>query len=281
MKAFRFTEHRINALIALARFEYLTTDQFLRLGVSSSESNLSNRVLRPLKAVSPKLIEHYNQGQERGAWGLYYLTRHGAEFAAAEMERPLKSVRWPKSKLKNDKPFRDFEHRRGTIWCIIELYLYCQKHRLTLDFVRTYYQGTGAQRGKIKFTSDTLGRLRDGTDIEPDLLFRFTTKDDESRLFALEFHRGNDLGRITEQLALNAQAIEDEVFSDRFDHPNYNFVLSVYEDERTLKNALKRLRTMPDFEPFAPGFAFCSLDILKDDFAKAWLRLDGSPYPLF
>jgi len=281
MKGLRFTQHRINALIALARFEYLTTDQFLRLGVSSNESNLSNRVLKPLKTVSPKLIEHYNQGQERGVWGLYYLSKSGAEFAAAEMGRPLSSIRWPKSKLQNNKRFRDFEHRRGTIWCIIEFYLYCQKHGLALDFVKTYYQGTGAQRGKIKFTPDTQRHLKNGVEIEPDLLLKFTMRDEKKRVFALEFHRGNDSGRVIEQLMLNAQAISDEVFSKRSENSSLSMVLSVYEDENTLKNVLKHLRRISDFQPFAPGFAFCTLDALKADFSKAWIKLDGSPYSLF
>ena len=274
MKFVNLTPHRMAALKALGRYQYLTLDQFLRLGISSNKSNLTNRVLIPLRDNKPALVNYVKRGAMKR--DVYCLTKRGAQEVATQMN--VESIRYPIDGVQFN---RDFEHREGAIDFQIGLDQWSKQTETPIEFIHAYYIGTGSQKGKEKFKSQTDFILGNGDRFVPDLTFRMTMNDGESRLFAFEYHRGNDTGKILKQLLNHTMALQEGILSDHYRHPYANFVLSVYEQENVLKSMLERLDEVADFDAFAPCFLFGTIDGVSDNFPEPWFNWKGSEMPFF
>ena len=197
MKFVNLTPHRMAALKALGRYQYLTLDQFLRIGISSNKSNLTNRVLIPLRDNKPALVKYVKRGAMKR--DVYCLTKRGAQEVATQTN--VESIRYSLDGVQYN---RDFEHREGTIDFQIALDQWSKQTETPIEFVHAYYIGTGAQKGKEgKFKSQTDFILGNGDRFVPDLAFQLTMNDGESRLFAFEYHRG----MIAEKFSSNCSII--------------------------------------------------------------------------
>ncbi|MEM6820329.1 MAG: hypothetical protein AAF558_00110 [Verrucomicrobiota bacterium] len=267
MDSLNLTRHRLSAIKGLARYQYLTLEQFLRLNVSTSKSNLSNRVLIPLRNNRPALV----QCNKRGAMkeDVYCLTKRGA--TEAELQMGISPVYYPKDGIQYE---RDFEHRTGTIDFMIALDQWAASHDSTVEFIHTYFQGTGSQQGACKFQRATEFTLRNRRKFVPDATFRLHMSDHEKRLFVFEYHRGNDSGRIEAQLLQHTQALAEGLVSDHYEHPFAHFVLSIYEQESTKAAVMSRLRKLAAFQPFSDCFLFQTLPSLAHSFSKGWKTLE-------
>ena len=266
MKFVRLTPYRFAALEALSKFTFLVPHQFLRLGITTNRQNLTRSVLKPLRAKPHALVDYGNVGP----FHVYCLSKRGAMEMANHWE--VETVPYPTDGVQYSK---DFDHRLGTVDFLIELHDWANRCGATVDFQHVYFNGTGAQRSKLKYVASTRHQLPGGF-IESDVDFQLTLPSGKSVLCVFEYHRGNYVKRIVEQLERHMTALHEGVVSERYEFGESNLVLSVYEHEVTMKTVVGRLRVWPKFQPFRELFQFAALDALKADFSGSWLTLAGS-----
>ena len=276
MKPLTMTENRTRALKALGFFQYLVLEQFLRLGITTDKSNLTKRVLQPLRQAA--LVEC----KKRSATDedIYCLKKRGAELLAEIQGIDAEGIIWPKDGVQYSI---DARHRKLTIDFLISLKLWADAGGGEIDFIAAYYQKRGAQRQKGKkpcyaVTRHWIGKTKEV--FEPDLEFRIQMGR-ESRLFAFEFHAGRDALKIVGQLMLHTTAIKAGTLSKHHDHPFSNYVLSVYHHAPTMRSVQARLAAMTEFAPFRSHFLLNTLEALQRQFSEGWQDVGGQPVDLF
>lgn len=267
MKFVRLTPYRFAALEALARYTFLVPPQFLRLGITTNRQNLNRSVLIPLRSKPHALIDYGNVGP----FHVYCLSKRGAMEIARQWQ--VESVPYPNEGVQFSK---DLNHRVGTVDFLIELHDWAEQNAIVVDFYHTYFQGAGAQRGVLKYVSATRHQLPHGF-IESDIDLKLTFPDKHSALCVVEIHRGHHVKRIIDQLERHMIALHHGVVSERYEARESNLVLSVYENEATMKSVMGRLSAWPKFQAFREFFYFATLDCLKEDFRGAWSSISTSP----
>lgn len=276
MKTLHMTENRLRSLQALGFFQCLTLEQFLTLGITTDKSNLTKRVLHPLRDASPALVEC----KKRSATDedIYCLKGKGAELLAEHLGISPEKVVWPKDGIQFTI---DARHRRLTIDFLIALKRWSGSVGAQIDFVAPYYQKRGAQKGKGKKPCFAVTRHWIGKEVfEPDLELRLQMGS-ESRLFAFELHAGRDAGKIVDQLMGHTRAIKAGTLSKHYDHPFANYVLSVYDHLPTMRGVEARLGATEKFSPYRSHFLFNTLETLLAQFSTGWHLVDGAPVGLF
>lgn len=263
MKFIRITPNRRKALYALARFNYLTKAQFLRLGITTDQSNLASRVLRPLTNQPDPLVQVANVGSTH----VFALTRSGAEMMAEQLE--VENVFYPPNGIQY---LRDFEHRVGTVDFLIQLWRYAKSTGTPPDFLHAYFHNGCSEQSR--FIAATRHEIGHGLFTEADLEFRLN-----SHLYVFEFHRQNRTGRIYQQLEFHRVALQKGTIAEHYHHPHPPMILSVYENAATRDSVMNRLRVDAPFKPFFSCFAFAVMKDVLEDLSGAWLRLDDSPTP--
>lgn len=83
------------ALFALSKFRFLTTPQFLRLGLSKNDKSLREKTLTPL--ANRKLIEIKRFGM--GLPNIHCLTEKGAKLLSDIYSQPIEDFPFPKGKV--------------------------------------------------------------------------------------------------------------------------------------------------------------------------------------
>lgn len=258
----QLTQYRLNLLVHLARFNYLTKKQMLYLGITTDQSNLTKRVLKPL--IESNQIFCANVG---GTY-LFALTSSGAETASKILMTP--NVYFPPHGIQFMK---DLRHRCGCIDVMIRLHQHCEQQGSQIEFLHTYYHN-GSSRAS-KFVPKTRHQVQGNLFTEADIEFMLTDDNRKRSLFVFEYHRGHRADRIHTQLSYHRIAIALNVLKSCYRFPGNPIVLSVYEKPETMKTVMKRIKYDREFQAVLDCFAFASLDSVLDDFPKAWLSLSG------
>ncbi len=282
------TQQQQAVLEALAEFRYLTAHQMLAMGISKSGHSLRKNTLNRLINTHRKTIKSHDFGwiPQRGRLSrVYYLTNYGAEILAEVLRIDQAQIEYPKGGIQFSS---DYTHRMNFIDFHISFKRWAEKENKEVDFFHAYFDKVGSQRaGKVRSTAKTRVLLKrtvytqqDEKPFIPDGLTRYQDKD-KSRLVAVEIHNGTHSKRITQQLLEHLEAIEQGIFSYKYEHTQANLVLSVHEHQSTLDSVKRRLMERPEFKPFLRFFLFNKQDQAKADFAKGWTQADGKKTILF
>ena len=258
----RMTQPRLTCLTELARYHYLSKTQMVRLGVSSDVSNLSQRVLKPL--MENGMIRCNDLAKTH----LFSLAKDGAEYIAEVLN--LESVYYPPNRMQFIK---DATHRMQTVDFAIALREHCIKEGKTLDFLHFYFLPKDAKPGPFC----SINRLEIDSRIytEADIHFRTTDRNGNQTLFVAEIHRQNRAARIVNQLDFHRLSLSRKVVQNHFGSESPPFVLSIYEEEPTMRTVMKRIQFDSDYKPFLSRFLFAMLDELIADFPGAWNSLEN------
>ena len=282
------TQQQQSVLEALAEFRYLTAHQMLDMGISKNIRSLRNNTLNRLINTHRKAIKSHDFGwiPQRGRLArVYYLTGYGTELLADVLRIDPASIEYPKGGIQFSS---DYTHRINYIDFHIAFKRWAEKENKDVDFFYSYFDKVGSQRaGKVRSTAKTrvlltrtVYKQQDEKPFIPDVLTRYQDGD-KSRLVAIEIHNGTHSKRITHQLLEHLEAIEQGIFSHKYEHAKANFVLSVHENQSTLDSVKRRLMERPEFKKFLPLFLFNQQDQAKADFAKGWTLADGNKTILF
>lgn len=274
-------ESQIKTLEALQTYRYLTARQLVHLGAYRTEKGLRDRVLYPLKAQTNPLITSVDFGFVAGKGRLesvHCLAKRGALTLADLHGVGLESIHYPIGAVQFT---RDYFHRLEFISLHIALRQWASTNGQEVEFFHSYFDSTGNQRRQnSQLIRDTQVSLH-GKAIIPDGNFRLAMTDGQKRLFTLELHKGNNTGRILEQLENHAHLIGLELLPKKYQHPHDNYILSVYDHAGTLEAVKRRLQDSDLLREYLNYYAFALVDDLKADFSSGWHYATGEAFTVF
>ncbi len=135
---------------------------------------------------------------------------------------------------------------------------------------------TGFAVGRVEVPQDT-GETYKSPVLIPDAIVKVRIGD-RVRLVVIELHRQTSVQGIIEALRKHSQAIETRAFTQKFNVPGVNFVLSIHTDQDKLKNTVKHIKggDFPNFERYVQGFNFATVEeLITNGIIKSLYQLDG------
>ena len=240
-------ETNIRVLELLNIYSYLSTSQFMKLGLAKYQQSISkilNRFFESKKPMIKKLT--FPIDPKRGKLeNIYLLSKEGAKFLADLNQVNLDEISYPKG---TGSFYRDYNHRKRTIDYHIKLRLEAEEKNYEVEFFHTYFDKKGSQYSKNKddrLQSKTKVELSDGSFFIPDAIYKtIQTKKDGSTqdyLYALEIHNGSDTKRAVETIEKHLKALEDGGLSEKYDYPYSHKVVVVFENKIYSDNLLVKL----------------------------------------
>jgi hypothetical protein len=273
------------ALLALARYRYLTVPQMIAAGVAKNDSHIRADVLpRLCRRAGDNLVDVHDFPRFSAKGRLprvYTLTKTGAE-VVADMERcDLSEIVYPVGGVQYAN---DFDHRAAYVDCCIafDAWIAADERRECLA-TRHYFDKTGANRsGTTRMRSVCRVDLPGGRFIIPDGQAFFDTGA-KRRAVALELHNFPDVGRIAKQLAEYIEDIVTDAASRTFGHDAAGRVLSISSDPGLAVRVMDRMLAVPGFRDSRAFnlIAFNTIDSVKADFGGGWVLADRSPAGVF
>jgi hypothetical protein len=267
------------ALALLARFRFLTVDQFCFLGAGSDRDKpgLRKRLTR-LASIRPALLGKLDFGAMPGFGRLpivYYLTEHGEEAI-----RLCRGHNLYVSRPKREPMFRqDYQHRIATIWLHAYLWRHLERCGRSNLIWKSYYE---PRPGKEKRFYAASGVNVAGVDLVPDALARFRSPVGTDTLVALEMTETPRPDRILRKLETYAAALETHALEEANNYPHQARLAFVFNDRQGLQNALSRIEKASVDPQLVEGLFLAVLDDLRDDFAAPWINPGSDrPVPLF
>lgn len=269
-------------LFSLAQYQYLTTSQFLRLGITTLKQNLSKQVLIPLRDL--KLIDCAdfavtqridNKVKTKRVESFYYLTSKGKNLIIKHFHLEESSIKYPKgaAKLFNDK----YWHRKYAIDCEIEVNLWAKNNSVNIvqfdrDFDKTSNNKAGTMQSKTKLVTGKRYH------IIPDANFHIN--DGKDWLFTFELHNKRTVKDISQQLVNHTYAVENGSLGLKYNVPKAHRVLNVFVEENKMVNVIKRISGTKHFYGMEQFFFFKTLHEINDNFFENWMDLEGNKVAL-
>jgi hypothetical protein len=277
------THKSMAVLEALARYRYLTIPQMALAGVSKSERSIREKILPRLKRGKKKLVDWRDfgvlPGRGRLHW-VYCLNENGARVLADDTGIELSKIPYTVGGIKF---LSDYDHRLALIDFHIGLKNWVDRNDGKLIF-ETYFDKVPflhVDGRAVRFIGKTTIPLNNIQDvIAPDGICKFSVNG-KVRLCAVEIHHNNLTGRIVEQIVLNIQAVKSNTIKDRYEHDKASFILSIYDDENTMKLVKQRMIDSPDIKGCERVLIFNTLSNLKFDFCQGWHFVDNMEARLF
>jgi hypothetical protein len=282
------TNQQQKVLEALSEFRYLTVQQMLSMDISKSPHSLRKNTLSRLTDAHRKMVKSHDFGwiPQRGRLSrVYYLTAYGVKILSEIQRVSIDSIDYPKGGIQYSS---DYTHRLHFINFHIRFKHWADQQNKTVEFFHAYFDKIGSQRaGSVRSTAKTCVQLRrtvykqlKSKTFIPDGLTRYQDGN-KSRLVVIEIHNGVHSQRITQQLLDHLEALQQGLFSDKYQHNKANYVLSVHENEATLKSVKNRLIHRAEFQPFLPLFLFNTQAQTNEDFSQNWTLANGGKTALF
>jgi hypothetical protein len=249
-------ETNLKALELLARFKYLSTSQFIKLGLASSQPAVSRILQRFFKAKKEKdeseakLIKSplinkltFPLDPKRGKLeNLYCLNKRGATVLSEYLDKNINEIEY----LKGNTFFaKDYAHRVTQIDYYIQLYLNSVEHNYSIDFFHSYYDKQGANRSNTSQTLEARTKLyyADGSYYIPDAIYKTTeTISDGSQqefYYVLEIHKNHDSKRAIETIEKNIKALDEYSLQKKYNYEYAHKVIVVF-DTQTARDAVFR-----------------------------------------
>ena len=240
---------------------------------------------------------HGRSGRKIGT--LFALTERGAEALAEATGWPNGSIYYPKGGISATSPFH-FPHRAAFLELLAAfLRLEATSERETLPNgdeqpsievleMVPYFRQEGSRRlgeGKPLIAVELPEKDQLGKPIFliPDAVLKLKIRE-KVRLMVLELHRETDPKKVIAQIRQHTEAMELGLFSERYNHPTTNFLLSVHEHPEKLKQVIQRLRggEIENFERYSNGILFATLEsILTGSISASFYHLNGEKNRLF
>lgn len=272
---FHLTENQVTAIELIAKYKYLTSSQFVEMGLYKHRDYLT-KALRPLIIQKRPLIAKYDFNPINGKLeSFYYLTKYGKHFLIDELEYIENQIKAPKGvapiKLK------DYHHRKFTIDFHLYLNQWLESNDGEINFLNYYFDKSGNNRTGDKNQHVTaLNRIHinRSNSFIPDINTKFSI-DGKEYLYLFEQHDGKDAKRLFEQLYVHIVAISKGVVSQKYQFTKSHRVVVVCEFESVKNSVIKRLEKMDAIEHYNNFFIFKTNKELQKDFFKDWTLISG------
>lgn len=258
-----------NILLSLARYKFLTSSQFLKLGISNRRSNLSV-MLKPLKESKRPFIgemEFAFVPSKGRLENFYYLKPKGKRLLVESSLIDESDIRMPKGRTVLFT--QDYFHRKYTIDCQISCDLAAKELGISVIHFDRYFDKTGNNRTSKNLQAKTkIGIGNDYLIADGTLLL---AKGETSRLFALELYNDNNTRRITEQISKHIEGIKDSSLCHNYGLKKGHRLLAIFTQKEMISHVSKRL-TNTGFDDFILLNDYASV---TNNFFKGWQSLAG------
>ena len=289
------TEHmpdhpaEIRYLDALNTYQFLTVEQFSRLGFGHPQS--IRRRLRELSSGKKSVIGRYGDYKrpQHGKYpkklhSIYFMTEYGARTLEAFQGLDEDSIAYRKC---TKPPVSQYFHHLNTIDFQIETIRFCAEKEIDLRFFHTYLDRSGSNRNsppterlksKTRVLLDWYG---EETAFIPDVIFQAVVNDQYSSFYTAEIYNGYSTDRVLRQLKKHVLALEQGVISKAYSIEMGWRVLVVFDQEAAMRSVLRRVKDVLRLENPNRFFVFNTLDRIRKDFHSGWVHGDGSAGEVF
>lgn len=273
---FSLKEKQIIAIKLLATYKYLTSSQFVKMGVYNKRAYLTSS-LKVLVDIKRALLAKHNFNPMNGKLeSFYYLTKLGKKFLMDEMGYLDVQIKAPRGFNSNN--LKDYYHRKFTIDFHIYLRIWLQSNNGEINFLNYYFDKAGNNRGADSTNYVTaLNRVHidEKNSFIPDINFMFSINN-KSYLYLFEQHNGKDAKRLFKQLYIHILAISEGVVSEKYNIKKAHRVIVVCEYESVKKSVIQKLQKEKGIEHYNNFFIFKTNSELEEDFNKNWSLINGT-----
>jgi len=272
---FRLTESQITAIQYLAKFKYLTSSQFVKMGLYKKRGYLTNS-LKVLVDMKRPLLKKYNFNSINGKLeSFYYLTKYGKNFLMDELDYREFQIKVPRGL--SPISFTGYHHRKLTIDFHIYLRMWLKSNNGDVSFFNYYFDKSGNNRSDDKSRYVTASNkiiLDRTTSFIPDVNTMFSV-DEKEYLYLFEQHNGTDAKRLFEQLYVHINAIANGSVSKKYNIKKAHRVVVVCEHESVKNSVIQRLQKESGIEHYYNFFIFKTNSELEEDFYHNWTKISG------
>lgn len=280
------TVTELKILEALAEFQYLTTSQFLRLGILQTATSLYPHINRLTKEHNPKIGRvHYAVSPAKGRQeSTVFLTKHGAK-RLLEAGYDIEQIKFPKSDTVSFAT--DYLHRLWTVDFFVSLKNWALESEYDLTDFYYYFQQTGSNRSNKGGRSLSDNRL--DIDLEgiryviPDGVAIVEREHTTPVFIFFEQHNGKDTKRFLRQVHGHCVALREGLASIKYNvkfNGEYvaNRVFCAFEHEACMLASMSRLAKSPDFQPYIDYFYFRTTESINEGkFDEGWQLANKKP----
>ena len=288
--ALRAVELLVNATPQSVAFSYSNTSKH---GANYWRRYLNDLESRKLVVYKPIYISATNKnggksGQRQGS--LFAVTAEGVKCLAENTGKSVEAFYYPKGGITAESPLM-YPHRSALLE-VLGLIIGLEKTLEDFEVLSIipYFRHentstenkTGFAIGRVEVVQDA-GTPYKSVILIPDAIVKIRIGE-KVRLVAIELHRKTSVREIIEALRKHAKAIDAKAFSQKFEVPKRNFVLSIHTDRSRLDNTLKHINEgdFPNFIRYMVAFNFATVeDLINDGINESLYRLDGTKGRIF
>lgn len=275
------TENQIKAIELLLIFKYLTSSQFVKMGVFKKRAYLTNSLKILLDTKHPLISKHDFNPINGKLESFYYLTKYGKKFLRDELAYDETQIKVPLGV--NQIYLKDYFHRKYTI----DFHLYFRKwlelNDGQINFLNYYFDKVGNNRSGNKneyVTALNRIQLNETNSFIPDINAKFTI-DNKEYFFLFEQHNGNDAKRLFEQLYIHIHAMSKKAVSSKYNYKKPYKVVVVCEEKSVKDSVIKRLQKEEGIEYYNNFFIFKTNDELEKGFYNNWTLINENSVNFF
>jgi len=272
---FHLTESQITAIEYLANFKYLTSSQFVKMGLYKKRGYLTNSLKVLIDMKKPLLAKHDFNPIKGKLESFYYLTKYGKNFLMDELDYREFQIKVPRGL--SPIYLKDYHHRKLTIDFHIYLRMWLKSNNSNVGFFNYYFDKSGNNRSndKSKYVTALNKIILDkNTSFIPDVNTMFSV-DNKEYLYVFEQHNGKDTKRLFEQLYVHIVAIANESVSKKYNIKKAHRVVVVCEHESVKNSVIQRLQKESGIEHYYNFFIFKTNAELEEDFYHNWTLISG------
>lgn len=252
-------------LKSLAEYRYLTTNQFLDLGIAKDRGHLG-KVLASFLSTrkhgdrierKPREIGELDFGVKVGRGKLprmYFLTKRGADLLE-QLDPSSNEISYP-PRVVQFAP--DYEHRVRTVDFHISLSKWARNNRQDLVWFRNYFDWWPATRQARQHPVTRIRLLH--KNIIPDAQFKLRSEDGIERLFCFEMANGMDTSRVIQQMREYCRGLDQGAINEALETTKAVRIIYVFEHDRLLELVQDRSRRDPWLQKYLPHFFLKTID---------------------
>lgn len=278
---FHLTESQITAIELLATYKYLTSSQFVKMGLYKKRGYLTNALKALVGMKKPLLAKHDFNPINGKLESFYYLTKYGKQFLIDELEYTNSQIKAPSGL--SPIYLKDYYHRKLTIDFHVYFRAWLESNNGNVRFFNYYFDKLGNNRSDDKskhVTATNKVILNKNTSFIPDVNTMFSV-DDKEYLYLFEQHNGTDAKRLFKQLYVHINAIANGAVAKKYDIKKSHRVVVACEYESVKKSVIKRLQQEKGIEHYNNFFIFKTNAELEEDFYHNWTKISGEQTTFF
>lgn len=277
----KLIENQVIAIEWLAKYKYLTSSQFVKLGLYKQRGYLTNSLKILVDMKKPLIAKHDFNPINGKLESLYYLTKYGRKFLMDEHEYTETQIKAPSGL--SPIYLKDYFHRKLTVDFHIYLNQWLNSNDGKINFLNYYFDKSGNNRSgnKSKYVTALNKIILNKTNsFIPDINTIFTVNNKEY-IYLFEQHNGKDAKRLFEQLYVHIIAISKRVVSEKYNRKNSHTVVVVCEYESVKNSVIKRLQKERGIEQYNSSFIFKTNLELEKDFYNNWTSISSEQVTFF